>query len=263
LIKEGDNMQIGVQMYTLREHLKTVNEIDSSLKRIKEMGFDMVQVSGLGLCTADELDSMLKKHGIKACGTHSSWERVADAKELEKLIIEHKKIGCSQIGIGIKPDYYPDTYDGYTDFIKKINEICDQMEGSGISFGYHNHELEFMKFNDKCAFDRMIEECPKLEFTLDVFWVQAGGKNPVEYLDKLKNKIRILHLKDFRVSGRYRQFAEIGQGNLDWASIFSCCKDFNIPYAVIEQDADFITGDPFESLTLSKKFLIDQGYWKN
>ena len=255
-------MKIGVQMYTVREYLKTPQEINASLRRIKKMGYDMIQLSGLGPIDNDELAAMLKETGIEACGTHSPWDRVADRAELAKLIDEHKKLGCSQIGIGIKPNIYPDTYEGYTDFIKKVNEICDQTTAAGLGFGYHNHELEFMKFNGVRAIDRLIEECPKLEFTLDVFWVQAGGANPCEYLDKLKNRIRILHIKDYRVNGRQRQFAEIGQGNLDWPAIFSRTVQYGIPYVVIEQDADFLV-DPFESLAMSRKFLVENGYWKD
>ena len=253
-------MKIGVQMYTLRDYLKTPAEIQSSLKRIKEMGFDLVQVSGLGPCSADDLAGMLKENGIEACGTHSPWNRMSDPAELDKLIDEHKKIGASQIGIGMKPDIYPDTYDGYTAFIKKVNEICAQTKKAGLGFGYHNHELEFMRFNGICAMDRMIEECSDAEFTLDVFWVQAGGKNPCDYIDKLKDRIRILHLKDYRITGRQRQYAEIGEGNIDWEAVFSRCKKYNIPYAVIEQDGDFLK-DPFESLALSRKFIIENGYW--
>jgi len=255
-------MKIGVQTYTVREYLKNEREIEASLKRIKSMGFDLIQLSGLGPCDTDRLAGMLKENGIEACGTHSPWDSVASASELDKLIEDHKKLGCSQVGIGIKPNTYPDTYEGYTDFIKKVNEICEQTTRAGLGFGYHNHELEFMKFNGVCAIDRLIEECPKLEFTLDVFWVQAGGANPCDYIDKLKNRIRILHLKDFRVAGRQRQFAEIGQGNLDWKAIFSRCKQYGIPYAVIEQDGDFLV-DPFESLALSRKFLVENGYWEN
>jgi len=255
-------MKIGVQTYTIRDYLKTPVEIAASFKRLKEMGFNMVQLSGLGQIDTDELAAILKDNGIEAVGSHEPWERVSERPELAKLIDEHKKLGCSQIGIGMKPGIFPDTYDGYTAFIKKINEICEQTEDAGLSFGYHNHELEFMRFNTKCAIDRMIEECPKCEIILDVFWVQAGGKNPCEYIDKLKKRIRILHLKDFRVKGRERQFAEIGQGNLDWPAIFSLCEKHGIPCAVIEQDADFIS-DPFDSLALSRKFLVDEGYWKN
>ena len=51
-----------------------------------------------------------------------------------------------------------------------------------------------------------------------------------------------------------RQFAEIGEGNLDWDEIIAASKETNIPYAVIEQDADFLI-DPFTSLAQSLKFL--------
>ena len=62
------------------------------------------------------------------------------------------------------------------------------------------------------------------------------------------------------MNGRQRQYAEIGQGNLDWQGIYSRCEKYGIPYAVIEQDADFLV-NPFESLALSRKFLVDNGYW--
>jgi sugar phosphate isomerase/epimerase len=254
-------MKIGVQTYTIRDYLKTPADIKTSFKRLKEMGFDIVQLSGLGPVEADELACILKKTGIEAIGDHSPWESVSDKAALAKLIEDYKKWGCSQIGIGSKPSIFPDTYEGYTAFIKKINEICDQVGEAGFGFGYHNHEFEFTRFNGVRAIDRLIEECPKCEFTLDVFWVQAGGANPCHYIDILKNRIRILHLKDYRVNVRQRQFAEIGQGNLDWPGIFSRCQKYAIPYAVIEQDADFLV-DPFESLALSKKFLMENGYWQ-
>ena len=255
-------MKIGVQMYTVRDYLKNPEEIYTSLKRIKSMGFNLVQFSGLGPCNIDLLAGWIKEFGLNVCSTHSPWERISDEKELKILIDEHKKLNCPIIGLGARPqDVYPNTYEGWTRFIKKTNEICEQAGKAGLGFGYHNHELEFMKFNEVCAIDRMIEECPKLEFTLDVFWVQAGGKNPCEYMDKLKNRIRILHLKDFRITGRNRQYAEIGMGNLDWPAIFSRCKQYNIPYAVIEQDGDFLK-DPFDSLCISRKYLAENGYIK-
>ena len=254
-------MKIGVQTWTIRNYLKTPGEIKASFKRIREMGFELVQLSGLGPIDTDELADILKENGISATGDHSSWDNFSDKTTLSKFIEQQKKLGCFQIGIGAKPAIFPDTYEGYTDFIKKVNEICDQAEEAGIGFSYHNHEFEFMKFNGERAIDRLIKECPKMEFTLDVFWVQAGGMNPCDYIDKLKDKIKVLHLKDYRIINRQRQFAEIGQGNLDWPSIFSKCALYNIPYAVIEQDGDYLV-DPFESLALSKKYLEDNGYFK-
>jgi sugar phosphate isomerase/epimerase len=125
----------------------------------------------------------------------------------------------------------------------------------GMTFGYHNHDFEFDKWGGVTAFDRLIEECPYMRFVLDVFWVQAGGGNPVKYIEKLNGRITIIHYKDYRIVNRTRQYAEIGQGNLDWDEIIPLSKAQNIPYAVIEQDGDFLV-DPFDSLALSRKFIL-------
>ena len=253
-------MKIGVQLYTIRDYAKDPENIEATLRRIKAIGFDLVQISGLGACDTELLARWFKELDIEVCGTHSPWDRIADPTELKKLIDEHKKLNCRQIGLGMIPGSFPRTNEGYTRFIKKANDICKQAGDAGLTFGYHNHELEFQKFNGIRVFDRLIEECPDLYFIPDVFWFQAGGVNPSTYIEKLKGRIEIVHFKDFRVKDRERQFAEIGEGNLDWADIIPRCKKNNIPYAVIEQDGDFMI-DPFESLALSKKFLTDNGYW--
>jgi sugar phosphate isomerase/epimerase len=254
-------MKIGVQLYTVRDYLKTPQDIESTLRRIKAMGFNQVQFSGLGPCDTDLLAGWLKELNIEVCGSHDPWDRLSDPVELKKLIADHRKFGCSHLGLGMKPDIFPDTFEGWTLFIQKLNDICKQVQDEGMTLGYHNHELEFQKWNGVCALDRLAQECPSLYFILDVFWVQAGGAAPGVYIDKLKGRIKIMHLKDFRIEGRTRQFAEIGEGNLDWSDLIPRCEKNSIPYAVIEQDADFLI-DPFESLALSRKFLVEKGHWK-
>jgi sugar phosphate isomerase/epimerase len=255
-------MKIGAQMYTIREHLKTEQEIEASLRKLKGMGFDLVQASGLGPFDPDRLAGWLKELGMELCTTHSPWKRIGDNNELKVLIDEHKKLGCTHIGLGMKPDGFPNTYEGWKDFIAKVNEICKIVGDAGMTFGYHNHAFEFQKFNGARVIDMLIDECPKMDVILDLFWVQAGGANPCDYIEKLKGRIRLIHFKDFRMKGFDRQFAEIGQGNLNWNDIIPRCEKNGIPYAVIEQDGDFLTGDPFESLATSRKFLVDNGFWK-
>ena len=41
-------MIAGLQLYTLREFCKTPQDIVDSLKRVKEIGYQFVQVSGVG-----------------------------------------------------------------------------------------------------------------------------------------------------------------------------------------------------------------------
>jgi sugar phosphate isomerase/epimerase len=248
-------MKLGAQLYSVREYTKTPADIEATLRRVKEMGFNTVQISGFGPCGPNLIAGWVKELGLEVCVTHVPWSRLADPAELKNVIAEHKQMGCSQIGLGMRPgDVFPNSREGYTRFIKKANELCRQIQAEGLTFGYHNHDIEFEKWDGVRAIDRLIEECPDLYFILDTFWVQAGGSNPAAYIKKLHGRIKVIHFKDYRVVKQVRQFAEIGEGNLDWEAIIGACRETNIPYAVIEQDADFLI-DPFTSLSQSLMFL--------
>ena len=249
-------MKIAAQLYNCREYTRTPGDIEATLKRTKKIGFDVIQISGFGPCDPDLLARLVKETGLEVCLTHIPWPRLADSNELKKVIDKHKKLGCSLIGLGSRPgDAYPNSYEGWTRFIKKANEITVQIRDEGLDFSYHNHDFEFEKWKGVTAMDRLIDEVPNLYFTLDTFWVQAGGANPLKYIKKLEGRIKVIHFKDFRIANRTRQFAEIGLGNLDWSEIIPLCKSTGIPCAAIEQDSDWLE-DPFESLAISREFLL-------
>ncbi|GHV03647.1 sugar phosphate isomerase [Spirochaetia bacterium] len=251
-------MKLAAQLYNVRDYTRTPEDIEATLRRVKAIGFDVIQISGFGPCDPDLLAGWVKELGLDVCVTHTPWPRLSDPAELKKVIAEHKKMGCDHIGLGSRPDsVYPNTYEGWTRFIKKANEISKQVQGEGLTFGYHNHDFEFQKWNGITAIDRIIEECPDLKFILDTFWVQAGGANPLKYIKKLNGRIKVIHFKDFKIQDRARKFAEIGEGNLDWDEIIPLCKAQNIPYAALEQDNDWLI-DPFESLAQSRKFLLSK-----
>lgn len=249
-------MKIAAQLYNVRDYTRTPADIETTLKRIKAIGFDVIQISGFGPCDPDMLSGWVKDIGLEVCLTHMPWPRLSDKGELKKVIAEHRKFGCSLIGLGARPgDAFPNSYEGWTGFINKAKEITSQIKAEGMDFSYHNHDFEYEKFNGVTAMDRLIDEVPGMLFTLDTFWVQAGGANPVKYIKKLEGRIKVIHLKDWRVTNNTRQFAEIGLGNLDWDEILSICKSTKIPCAAIEQDADWLV-DPFESLKVSREYLL-------
>ncbi|MDR2303813.1 MAG: sugar phosphate isomerase/epimerase [Treponema sp.] len=249
-------MKIAAQLYNCRDYTKTPADIEATLRRVKAIGFDTIQISGFGPCDPDLLAGWIRETGLEVCLTHTPWQRLADPAELKKVIAEHRKMNCPVIGLGARPgDVFPNSPEGWTRFIRKANEITGQIKGEGLDFSYHNHDFEFEKWNGVTAIDRLIEECPGMLFTLDVFWVQAGGGNPLKYIKKLEGRIRIIHFKDYRIVNRNRQFAEIGRGVLDWDEIIPLCESTGIYCAAIEQDSDWLI-DPFESLAMSREFLV-------
>ncbi|MCL2833363.1 MAG: sugar phosphate isomerase/epimerase [Treponema sp.] len=249
-------MKIAAQLYNCRDYCKTPQDIEATLRRAKTIGFDVIQISGFGPCDPDLLAGWVKELGLEVCLTHVPYQRLADQAELKKVIAEHKKLGCPIIGLGSRPgDVFPNSFEGWTRFIKKARELSKHIKDEGLNFSYHNHDFEFEKWNGVTAMDRLIEEVPDMLFTLDTFWVQAGGANPLKYIKKLEGRIKVIHFKDFRIANRTRQFAEIGQGNLDWDEIIPLSKSIGVTHAAIEQDADWLA-DPFQSLAMSREFLL-------
>ena len=247
-------MKIGAQLYTVREYTKTPEDIEKTLRRIKSIGFDVIQISGFGPCDPKLLAGWIKELNLDVCVTHMPWAKLEDPQQLDALIADHKLWGCDQIGLGSRPkDVFENTYEGYTKFIAEVKRISKQLGDAGLSFGYHNHDFEFERFHGELAMDRLINECPDLNFILDTFWVQAGGCDPVDYIRKVQGKMKVCHFKDYKIVDRTRRFAEIGQGNLNWDKIIDACRETSVPYIVIEQDADYV--DPFESLAISFDFL--------
>jgi sugar phosphate isomerase/epimerase len=54
-----------------------------------------------------------------------------------------------------------------------------------------------------------------------------------------------------------RQFAEVGEGNLNWVKIIEACKQNGVNNLAVEQD--ICRGDPFDSLGISYRNLIRYG----
>ena len=64
----------------------------------------------------------------------------------------------------------------------------------------------------------------------------------------------IIHLKDFKLhSDGTPDYAELGQGNMNWEGILECAAKAGVKYYVVEQDV--CPGDPFESLKISSEYM--------
>ena len=61
--------QVALQLYTLRDHLKTPADIRRTLKKVKAIGYPAVQASGLGPIPEAELVEILKAEGLVLCAT--------------------------------------------------------------------------------------------------------------------------------------------------------------------------------------------------
>ena len=250
--------QIGAQYYTLREYIQTVEDFDETCKKVKEIGYKIIQISGTPLAAAD-MRPIIDKYDLKVVTTHRGFNDFVE--RLDDIIDYNKTLGCELCGLGGMPGSARTDRDGLTQFIQQVNTVSEELRKEGLFFGYHNHAFEFAKIDGKTIMERLIEETDPdgVKFIVDTYWVQAGGKNPVDFIKGLGERAMAIHFKDMKANtDNTHEFGEIGEGNLDWDAIIKACDEAGAKWALVEQDV--CKRNPFESLKMSYDFLKTKGF---
>lgn len=251
-------MKIGVQFYTIRDHCRTLPELDESLKRVADMGYRHVQLSGVCPYEADWMAERLRAYGLHAQITHFSYERIVG--DVEGTIAFHDIMSCPYIGIGSNPRGI--TPEGLEQMVGEIGPVLGRIRESGHKFMYHNHHMELARFEGRTFLELLCETFTPEEcgVTLDTYWVQAGGGDPAWWLRRLKGRVDCVHLKDMVYSpedGGVRM-AVVGEGNMNYPEILKACEDAQVAYGFVEQDNCY-GEDPFACLKRSYDYLTAQG----
>ena len=260
-------MKVGVQFYTLREYCKDLDSFSDTLARIADMGFSSVQISGTCEYEAGWLAEKLKQFGLTCDLTHYNYNRIVT--ETEKVIEEHKTFGCKYIGIGSLPGLFskePNKLPEYVaDFIEKAKPAGKKIADAGLMMMYHNHAPEYENKHGGKNYMEILSDAfapDELGFTLDTYWVKAGGYDPVEEVKRLSGRIPCVHFKDMFIEpDGTSHFTWCGNGILDFSAIGQVLKDAGTEYIFIEQDKTFdCEPDPFKCLEKSKKYLESIGF---
>ena len=248
--------QLAAQLYTVRDFTNTPTEIATTMKKVKQLGYDAVQCSALGTIDAHELKRIVDGEGLTICATHTDYDRMRD--EPQAVIDEHNLWGCRHAAIGGLPQEYRSA-EGYARFAKEASEVAKRLAEGGVTFSYHNHSFELERFNGRTGLEILYEDSDPKYFNseLDTYWIQHGGGDSAAWIRKLKGRAYIVHLKDMAMDDRTQRFAEVGEGNLNWPAILDACKEAGVEWYIVEQDT--CQRDPFESLGISLRNLKEMG----
>lgn len=251
---------IGAQLFTLRDFVKTPPDVAETFRKLRAIGFEAVQVSGVGPIDPHELKRIADGEGLAIAATHGSFERMRD--DTAAFLDEHQLWNCRYSAIGMIPEAYSTRgAEGYREFARVASEVGRKLKDGGVTFGYHNHGFELVRYGKRTGLDILMEESDPeaVTFEIDTYWIQFGGGNPVTWIRKAQNRMPLVHLKDILPEGWGQKFAEVGEGNLEWASILPACRESGAVWYLIEQDK--CERDPFDCLKTSLDNLRAMGLW--
>ena len=237
----------GLQLYTLRNKISDGN-VCEIMKYIKDVGYSYVQPAG-----KPEIVESYAKAAIEAgLLVKGSIIGLANIYEnLDKVIAIHKEIGADDIGCS----GFFNSLSEVEEFIGKMNFVSERLSKEGITLSYHNHSKEFIRFeNGKSPFEMLVESLDeRILFMPDTYWLQHGGMDVRRCIENLSGRIKVLHLKDAKMTADGIAFAEIGEGNLYWQGIIESARAAGVRDFVVEQDN--CDRDPLESIKISAQFV--------
>jgi sugar phosphate isomerase/epimerase len=204
----GESKYLGLQLYSLREMARDEG-IQKVLEIVAKMGYNSLETAAYNdgkIYGKDpvELKKMVDDLGMKLTSAHLSRaisnDHDADMSWWNKAVDAHNAAGMKYMIVPSSPlSGEGATLDNVKRYGDYFNEIALISAGASIQFGYHNHAFEFEnKIDDVPVYDLLLKNTSPnhVVFELDVYWIKRGGYDPVDYMKKYANRIKVLHIKD-------------------------------------------------------------------
>lgn len=141
------------------------------------------------------------------------------------------------------------TDEDYTRLGEALDRVTDIAESFGLTASYHPHLTTIVESPEEL--DRLMS-LTRIGFCPDTAHLAAGGADPAAMIRKYPDRIRHVHLKDFRKDPF--AFLPLGQGELDFPDIVQAIKESGYDsWLMVELDE--YDGDPRTAAQISHKYL--------
>ncbi len=242
---------IALQLYSIKE-LTNVDFL-GTLEKVAEIGYDGVEFAGYFGTSAKDLRKALNDLGLQAAGSHIG---ISELKaNLDHTIDYSLEIHSPYIICPGLPEEMRDSSDSYKRTAEQFNRIGERCKENGIQFGYHNHDIEFQKFDGEYGLDLLMNHTHSdhLFVELDTFWVEHAGLHSIDFIHQYKERCRVLHMKDMK-NKEDKSNIEVGSGIMDFTSITAAAKQYKVEWYTVEQEEFDLP--QLKSIELSLQYLI-------
>ena len=266
--------KIGIQFFSLPKMLE--RDFPGTLKMLSKMGYKEVELYGpytfstdaakksweavtpsLGFKgsgffgrTAAEVKGLLKQNGLTAPSMHTDLDTLQN--RMDKLSEAAHVLESEFVVLPAIPQDKRKTLDDYKRMADAFNKIGEAAKKAGVKFAYHNHGYGLKEVNGQIPLRLILDGTdPSLVFLeMDLYWTTAGGADPIELLEKYKNRYRLMHVKDMSKKVRFsgdggdsKQWIELfpymttaGNGVIDLKKILPKAKENGVRHFIVEQD---------------------------
>ncbi|MDD6799700.1 MAG: sugar phosphate isomerase/epimerase [Firmicutes bacterium] len=266
-------MKLPVMLQVYSVGGKAQQDFAGTMKKIREIGYEYVELAGLYGHSVEEVKKALDDAGLKAISAHVGLDEIY--VDIITVLDNYREIGCKYVAVPYLCEGSRPGDPAFDRVMKKMMLIGSACADRGMTLLYHNHDFEFVTMPDgSFGLDYLYSHVPadRLQTELDVCWVRVAGQDPAAYVRKYAGRAPVVHLKDYvgsKSEGMYNligqeetakettafEFRPLGEGVQDIPSIVKAAEESGTEFVVVEQDNSYDT-DPLVTAERSFKYLM-------
>ena len=280
-------MKKAVQQFMLGTVMNNEKQARETLASIKKSGYDGIELCGfmihpMGLVVrlltkaagmpvgkGGNLNwrALVKESGLEVVGLHLDLGTLE--KDISACAEEAKSFGTKYIVITgmYRFDYGSEA--AVKELAQRLNKTGKALKEQGMELLYHNHNCELRRTESgKRAYEILLEETDPeyVNFEFDSYWFAEGGADPLDWMQKLGNRMKLWHINDrgSRVRGASMtpilksDSMELGTGNMPLDALLEQAKKTGCEGVILESHRNWIDKNPIKSLQLSSKYLNER-----
>lgn len=229
--EEQKLMKIGIQLYTVRGPMG--ESVPDTLKGLADIGYDEVEFAGYYDHSPEDIRRMLDDTGLDTPSAHVSLDIMRN--HADEAIAAAKVVGHDYLALGWLSPEERNTLDQYRQHAELCSRFGEKCRDAGIQFAWHNHEFEYEAIDGILPMDLLLSETDPdiVKMEIDFYWIAYAGVDPQPYFDAHPGRFPLCHVKDM---GADRKMTDVGDGTIDFASLFAASGGAGLTHFFAERD---------------------------
>ncbi len=255
--------KIGIQLYTLRDAIG--KNLPGVLSQIAKAGYHEVEMFGLSADnkffghTVKQTFDLLKQNNLSIPSGHYMPEKFlfenGNGDDVKNLCDVANGLNHRYIIIPWMSEEKRNSIDKYKALAERINKAGEICKRANLQLAYHNHDFEFADFNGEHGYNILLKNTDSnlVKMEMDLYWVVRAGYDPITLFKNNPKRFHLLHVKDMNKNDK-TQNTEVGNGSLNFKSIFAHAKMVGVKHYIVEQENNYVP-DYYGSIAASNKYV--------
>ncbi len=242
----ADTKKYGLQLYTVRNDV--AKNLTGTLEYVAKAGYSQIELYGFDGTTffgksPKEFKAMFDGLKLTSPSGHYNFGGVLQSGNLDfwKKVLEAGNIMGNEYATIPWLDANQRGNDTLPKLVELVNKAAELTKAAGMKLAYHNHDFEFKKMdNGKTFLQTLLDgtDPSMVDFELDIYWSSFMNENAVDWFNKYPGRFTMWHVKDLTTNKEgKKESTQVGDGTIDFASIFKHKKHAGLKYAFVEQEA--------------------------